>query len=439
MSLEDVWEKYHKFLYKLSHKFVKRAYRHGLELDDLMTVAKEGMIKAFERFDSKAGVKFITFLGVWVEGLIKRLIRDEGYEMKISRSVKEIITKINTQQLQDYDSKEIAEKIEYPVNDVETALEFIDMNLTHLDADVQGKDGSASSVSEIVGKKQDMSGLIVEEFLSFLPEKLRLIMQLRLEDKTQNEIGKILGVSQVQVSRLQRSISKYWDAYERGEKQVRKLEMTVDEFVKLKHIENKSYVAIGKIKGVSDVTVHKWAKKNEQAIQQALKQLRNKTESKTTKLIKQTVEPAGERKYEVLEAAVKQLENEKAAWQKRAEKAEKELSQRDDDKEALRQANIQLANDNKEYREEIDNLTKARITAESELDRVSEEYTKSAEALRMARDEGALAQKRLEQQDYELENLRHSFRSLKESMEVLTKENRHLWGLVEIYMPKVSV
>lgn len=217
-----------------------------------------------------------------------------------------------------------------------------------------------------------------------------------------------------------------------------KLEITIEEFVSLRE-EGKTHAEIAKLKGVALPTIKNWKTKHKEAIQRFLRQPETKTEGETAQLIKKVVEPAGERKYEVLEAAVKQLENEKAAWQKRAEKAEKELSQRDDDKEAMRQANIQLANDNKEYREEIDHLTKARITAESELDRVSEEYTKSAEALRMARDEGAFAQKRLEQQDYELENLRHSFRNLKESMEVLTKENYHLRGLTGIYLERGSV
>lgn len=211
-----------------------------------------------------------------------------------------------------------------------------------------------------------------------------------------------------------------------------KLEITIEEFVSLRE-EGKTLAEIAKLKGVALPTIKNWKTKHKDAIQQALGQPETKTEGETAQLIKKVVEPAGERKYEVLEAAVKQLENEKAAWQKRAEKAEKELSQRDDDKEAMRQANIQLANDNKKWKEEIDNLTKARITAESELDRVSEEYTKSAEALRMARDEGAFAQKRLEQQDYELENLRHSLKTTRTSLETLTKENEYLKGLVKLW------
>ncbi|MEK4030830.1 sigma-70 family RNA polymerase sigma factor [Pseudobacillus sp. FSL P4-0506] len=418
MSLEDVWEKYYKFLYKISRKFLKRAHRYGLELDDLMTVAKEGMIKAFERFDSKAGVKFITFLGVWVEGVIRRLFRDENRFFKVSRPVKDAVMKIGVHQLGDCSPEEIAEKIGCSIKDAQTALEFMSVELTHLDATIPGKDQNTSLVAETIGNCEDDTSVIVDDFLRTLPEKLRKITELRMQGKTQKEIGKILGISQVQVSRLSAKLGNYWTSYERGEEKVGKLQMTVDEFVQLKHVEKKSFVAIGKLKGVSDVTVHNWVKRNDKAIKQALERREKQTNSEATKVIKETLETAGEQKYDVLEAAIKKLKEEKAEWQYRAAQAEKQLKNIDNEHESIKQSNMELMTENQKLKE------------------VNEKASEIAEELRTVKEENSELKNELYKKSAELESLKESHNYLSRRLEKTTKQSKLMrellvgeWGI----------
>lgn len=195
---------------------IKRFMNKGIEYEDLFQLGSLGFLKAINNFDKSFNVKFSTYAVPMIAGEVKRFMRDTGV-MKISRSVKTLSFKINNfieNYLSKYDRSptidEIAKEFQVDVQDVVIAMDS-NRQILSLDMDVSDGDGKSMCLEEKVANNETNDGVIdnmlLYKSISNLSERERKIIILRyFRDKTQKEVASELGVSQVQISRLESKI-----------------------------------------------------------------------------------------------------------------------------------------------------------------------------------------------------------------------------------------
>jgi RNA polymerase sigma-B factor len=202
----------------LAHRLALRYRGRGEPVDDLVQVARLGLVNAIERFDPDRGAKFATYATVTISGELKRHLRDKAWSVRVPRSLQERWLEVN-RALGDLSQKlgreptiyEVAEHIDVDPEDV---LEALDVGSAYtagsLDQPVGTEAGSrplgdlladrSSGAMEHADHRVDVAGHI-----DALPDRLQQILYLRFfEGRTQTEIGDAIGVSQMHVSRLLR-------------------------------------------------------------------------------------------------------------------------------------------------------------------------------------------------------------------------------------------
>ena len=198
-------------VYMVAKKFSGR----GVDFEDIVQIGSVGLIKAAKNFDIGFDVKFSTYAVSMILGEIKRYFRDDGI-VKIPRKTKEISIKIRT-------SIEVLRKklgteptindlCEYTGIDSETIVESLEATspvqsiYTQICDDTYVLDTLQSSTEHGVAVEDK---LFLKEMLGKLDYRSRQIIILRFfKDKTQQEIGEMFGISQVQVSRLEKKALK---------------------------------------------------------------------------------------------------------------------------------------------------------------------------------------------------------------------------------------
>ena len=195
----------------LSRKFINR----GVEYDDIYQVACLGILYAVERFDPDRGVKFATFATPTVLGEIRRYFRDKGNFIRIPRKLYEVFYKAEKirRLSADISLAEIARILNIPEQTLESLYEIGDMSfIKSLEYEAYA-DGEAA-LSSVVGV-DDKNYLMIENrdfiqsCLDRLTEDERQFVQLRYyEEKSQKEIADITGVSQMQISRMEKKVLK---------------------------------------------------------------------------------------------------------------------------------------------------------------------------------------------------------------------------------------
>ena len=197
---------------------VKRYLGKGVEYDDLFQIACMGFLKAIAGFDEKFGVKFSTYAVPMIAGEIKRFKRDDG-SVKVSRTMKQTAKEINkfideyTCQ-HDYPPsvKEIAEK--FHMDEAETVFVMGSSKMPlSLYGGTENKDGKERELIETLSSSDDqemwLDRLLLRGAMDALSERDRKIIVLRyFRDMTQSEVAERIGVSQVQVSRIESRIIK---------------------------------------------------------------------------------------------------------------------------------------------------------------------------------------------------------------------------------------
>lgn len=192
---------------------IKRYKNSNIDYDDLIQLGSLGLIKAVMNFNPTYNVRFSTYAVPMIAGEIKRHIRDDG-PIKVSRQTKTLVLSIN-KYVEEFRSKnerepsvqEIAEKFELSTYDVVFALDSAKMPLSLFEK--FDDDGTyLVDVIKTEDKTEDiLDKLALKEIINSLDDRDKKIIILRYyRDKTQSEVAKILGVSQVQVSRLENKI-----------------------------------------------------------------------------------------------------------------------------------------------------------------------------------------------------------------------------------------
>ena len=197
---------------------VKRYLGKGVEYDDLFQIACLGFLKAIAGFDERFGVKFSTYAVPMIAGEIKRFLRDDG-SVKVSRAIKQTAKEINLF-IEEYASvhsvqpsvSEIAQK--FGLEEAETV--FI-MGSSKMPLSLYGggdfKDGKERELIETLPAKDDqeewMDKMLLRGAIEGLSERDKKVIMLRyFRDMTQSEVAKKIGVSQVQISRIENRIIK---------------------------------------------------------------------------------------------------------------------------------------------------------------------------------------------------------------------------------------
>lgn len=195
---------------------VKRFLGRGYDKEELEQIAYIGFIKAIKRFDTTLEFKLSTYAVPYIIGEIKRFIRDDG-AIKVSRSIKKLSTKIGQVQREylvkkgkEITIEELSKELNVEKEDIILALES-QKSIESIDKNVYEDESGESKISKISNQKDETNILIdklcIEELINKLEIRDKKIILLRYyKGKTQTEAAKILGITQVQVSRLEKRI-----------------------------------------------------------------------------------------------------------------------------------------------------------------------------------------------------------------------------------------
>ena len=200
----------------LIKSIVRRYLNKGVEYDDLYQLASMGLLKAINGFDQSFGVRFSTYAVPMNSGEIKRFMRDDG-SIKVSRQIKAKAKEINAF-VEAYSAtygcqpsvKDISEKFEMPESEVVFTMGSSRMPVS-LFAQSDYKDEKSQLLLDklpVEDRQEDIIDLLeLRSAISSLPERDRKVIMLRyFRDMTQAEVACMLGVSQVQVSRIENRI-----------------------------------------------------------------------------------------------------------------------------------------------------------------------------------------------------------------------------------------
>lgn len=201
----------------LVRHIVKRFAGRGCDMEDLFQIGTIGLIKAIDKFDMDYGVQFSTYAVPLIMGEIKRFLRDDGL-VKVSRSLKEngyrirqAEEKISHREGRSATLEELAEATSLTREEIVLALEA-NSEVESIYKPVYQSDGSQIYLVDQIADKENekeklLNHMMLTKLLEELDEKEREIITLRyFQDKTQTEVAKKLGVSQVQISRLEKKI-----------------------------------------------------------------------------------------------------------------------------------------------------------------------------------------------------------------------------------------
>lgn len=189
----------------------------GYELEDLYQIGALGFIKAIKKFDTSFDVMLSTYAVPYILGEIKRYIRDDG-PVKVSRSIKELGAKVREIQNEyikkngkDIKVEEIAKILKVSKEDIAIALDAVKPVDSIYDTSFQNDEDGLSLIDKIDSGINEANKLVDKICLTELIEKLNerekeLILLRYYKGKTQVEVAKILGVTQVQVSRIEKKI-----------------------------------------------------------------------------------------------------------------------------------------------------------------------------------------------------------------------------------------
>lgn len=195
----------------------KRFLGRGHEMDDLFQIGCVGLIKAVDKFDLSFGVAFSTYAVPMIIGEIKRFIRDDGI-IKVSRAYKDLSMKaqsvrekIISQTGNEPSILTIAKALDVSPEELSTALEAVAKPNSIYEKPDDGYNEGCAIIDRMASptdfQEEVENKMMLYAAFSGMSEREKTVIYMRyFKNKTQSEIGKLLGVSQVQVSRMEKRI-----------------------------------------------------------------------------------------------------------------------------------------------------------------------------------------------------------------------------------------
>ena len=195
----------------LVKSIVKKFLNRGVEFDDLMQIGSLGLIKAIKGYDISFNVRFSTYAVPMIAGEIKRFLRDDGI-IKVSRSLREksfeifgVKERLKLELKREPTIEELARRMNMSPEDVVFAMEAVRSPVSIFEPAFDDEN-SKTLLIDTMSEHDDnaiIDSILLKEMIQKLSPKERQLIMLRFfSDKTQMEIAEVLGVSQVQVSRL---------------------------------------------------------------------------------------------------------------------------------------------------------------------------------------------------------------------------------------------
>lgn len=197
---------------------VRRFLNRGVDAEDLYQIGAIGLIKSIQKFDFNYDVKFSTYAVPMIMGEIKRFLRDDGM-IKVSRPLKEAAAKIKA--IQEKETAENGQEMTISQLSQELGLSCEEITLA-LEASQEvdslqktlytGNDGNSVSLIDKIGDKvceedKIVNNIMLNEIIQSLPIREQNIIKLRyFKDKTQAQTAQKLGISQVQISRIEKKV-----------------------------------------------------------------------------------------------------------------------------------------------------------------------------------------------------------------------------------------
>ena len=202
---------------------VRRFNGRGIEMEDLFQIGNIGLLKAIDKFNLDYDVRFSTYAVPMISGEIKRFLRDDGM-IKVSRSLKELAYKAYQGQEtlckrlgRDATIQELAEYLKIQAEELTMAMDAC-MDVESLHRPLYQKEGQELELMDRLSREQTEGNkeeeqvenrILLKELLKNLNKEERKLVYLRyFAEKTQGQIGEELGISQVQVSRMEKKILK---------------------------------------------------------------------------------------------------------------------------------------------------------------------------------------------------------------------------------------
>lgn len=203
----------------LVYNIVRRFQGRGYEIEDLKQIGILGLIKAIKKFDTKYEVQLSTYSVPYILGEIKRYIRDDG-SIKVSRSIKEIAMKINILKKESLEKtgkeikiEEISKILKISKEEIALAIDATAQDVvTSINEPVyDGGEGKICIADTLKSEKNEeneiTNKLAIQKLINELNERDQQIIILRyFKGNTQSQVSKMLGISQVQVSRIEKKL-----------------------------------------------------------------------------------------------------------------------------------------------------------------------------------------------------------------------------------------
>ena len=196
---------------------VKRFTNRGYEAEDLFQIGCIGLIKSVDNFDMQYDVKFSTYAVPMIAGEIKRFLRDDGL-IKVSRALKELAYKayqenerIKNELGRDATISELASKLEVSEEEISMAIDS-SMEVESLHQTIYQNDGNEIYLMDKLKneegcEEEKINKVLISQILNEMTDNERRLIKMRyFSNMSQKDVGEQLGISQVQVSRLEKRI-----------------------------------------------------------------------------------------------------------------------------------------------------------------------------------------------------------------------------------------
>ncbi|NLW70033.1 MAG: sigma-70 family RNA polymerase sigma factor [Eubacteriaceae bacterium] len=210
---ESIREEFIRCNLRLVLSVIRKFGYRGENMDDIFQIGCIGLIKAINNFDLKYDVKFSTYAVPMIAGEVKRYLRDAG-AIRVSRSIKDVAYKAmkikESNPSAAKENKDIAQQLGISVKKVDEAMKAI-CEPASLHEYVFGSDNDGLTVMDQLKDEKNIEdnwvdNIALKEAVASLDEKEMLIINLRYyKGRTQNEVAKKIGISQAQVSRIEKN------------------------------------------------------------------------------------------------------------------------------------------------------------------------------------------------------------------------------------------
>jgi len=182
----------------------------AIDKEDLVNLGIEGLIRAYDNFDPSFGTQFSTYAVPTIHGTIARHLKKNADLVRFSRQDIENYHSIIREGLTKEEPKVIAEKMNKPLAHIERALDYSRYrHVDYLQRTIYGDEGAEITLGERIGIEPDMdSDIDIKTFFEQLDERTRKIVTLRMQGLSQTEISDIIGLGQVQISRILLRVKK---------------------------------------------------------------------------------------------------------------------------------------------------------------------------------------------------------------------------------------